>query len=164
MSDSSTVSVAQWLDPSSDVASVALRGEQAVADDLARELRGENFVVRVVRGENMRTTSQVFDEFAAAFQFPSHFGRNKDAFDDVMRDLDDVLGLGAGYVVVIRGAGSLLSEQQDQLEWFRETMDFYTEEWEPVVFRTVYQFGEDDLSAPGEDLVELDYPGTTPPH
>lgn len=164
MSDSSTVSVAQWLDPSSDVTSVALRGEQAVADDLARELRGEDFVVRVVRGEKMRTTAQVFDEFAAAFQFPSHFGRNKDAFDDVMRDLDDVLGLGAGYVVVIRGAGSLLSEQQDQLEWFRGTMDFYAEEWAPVVFRTAYQFGEDDPSATGEDLVELDYPGTTPLH
>ena len=66
MSDSSTVSVAQWLDPSSDVASVALQSDPAVADDLARELRGENFVVQVVRGENMRTTAQVFDEFAAA--------------------------------------------------------------------------------------------------
>ena len=31
-------------------------------------------------------------------------------------------------------------------------------------FPTVYQFGAEDLTAHGEDLVELDYPGTTPLH
>ena len=42
--------------------------------------------------EEFRSVAAVFDEFAAAFQFPYYFGRNKDAFDECMRDLDEFVG------------------------------------------------------------------------
>lgn len=60
------------------------------------------YVVRELRGPKMHTTMGVFDEFAAAFQFPYYFGENKDAFDECLRDLDDFVGEAAGYVAVIR--------------------------------------------------------------
>ncbi|WP_424807742.1 barstar family protein [Rhodococcus sp. 27YEA15] len=164
MAEREFVTLEQWLDPSTDTTSVALVGAADRGDELARQLRLENFVVRAVRGARMRTTTAVFDEFAAAFQFPAYFGRNKDAFDDVMRDLDDVLGLGAGYVLVVRDADALLSDQSDQRSWFRETMDFYAQEWSPVVFRTVYQFESGSCEPHVGDLMELHYPDTAPQH
>lgn len=163
MSDHRSVDVAQWLDPASETTSVAVSGEPALLDVLARDLRTADFVVRAVRGTHMRTLAQVYDEFAAAFQFPSHFGRNKDAFDDVMRDLDDVLGLGAGFVVLVVDAESLLSAEPDQLSWFRESMDFYAEEWAPTAFRTAYQFGSESEENFASELAELRYPDTAYP-
>lgn len=164
MSDHRSVDVTQWLDPESGIASVAVFSEPAVLDELARDLRTANFVVRTVRGKQMQTLEQVYNEFAAAFQFPSHFGRNKDAFDDVMRDLDDVLGLGAGFVVLIRDAESLLSAAPDQLPWFRESMGFFAAEWAPTIFRTAYQFGPDSEENFASELDELDYPDTAQTH
>ncbi|MCJ0906264.1 barstar family protein [Rhodococcus sp. ARC_M6] len=163
MSDQRRVDVDRWLDPVSDVTSVAVVAEPARLDELARDLRTADYVVRIVRGARMQTISRVYDEFAAAFQFPSHFGRNKDAFDDVMRDLDDVLGLGAGFVVLVSDAELLLSGEPDQVAWFRESMDFYAEEWAPTAFRTAYQFGTDRAESFAAELFELDYPDTTAP-
>jgi hypothetical protein len=164
MSDLGAVSVDRWLEPESGVSSVAVSGEPALLDELARDLRMRDLVVRVVRGSHMQTAAQVFDEFAAAFQFPSHFGRNKDAFDDVMRDLDDVLGLGAGFVVLVRDTELLLRGEPDQVPWFRESMDFYAEEWAPTVFGTAYQFGSDSEGTFASELALLRYPDTTHTH
>ncbi|PBC41851.1 hypothetical protein CJ178_09855 [Rhodococcus sp. ACPA4] len=161
MPDRETVGVDRWLDPESGVSSVAVSGEPALLDELARDLRMRDLVVRTVRGSHMQTTAQVFDEFAAAFQFPSHFGRNKDAFDDVMRDLDDVLGLGAGFVVLVREAELLLRGEPDQLPWFRESMDFYADEWAPATFGTAYQFGSGSEETFASELTVLRYPETT---
>ncbi|WP_199922364.1 barstar family protein [Microterricola viridarii] len=43
--------------------------------------------VRVVRGRKMRTLRPLFDEFAAALQFPLYFGENRDAFYERLSDL-----------------------------------------------------------------------------
>lgn len=57
-------------------------------------------VPRIVRGRKMRTLMGLFDEFAAALQFPPHFGENWAAFDECLEDLH-ALASGDGYVVVI---------------------------------------------------------------
>lgn len=98
-------------------------------------------VARAVRGTRMGTVRGVLDEFAAALQFPYYFGGNKDAFDECMRELDETLGAADGYVVLVRDAATLLSEQPDELAWLADALAFHAEHWAgvDVVFRVLLQ-------------------------
>ncbi|MGW4770299.1 barstar family protein [Nocardia sp. NPDC004278] len=99
------------------------------------------YVVRELRGRKMRTTAGVFDEFAAAFQFPYYFGANKDAFDECLRDLDDFVGSATGYVAVIRDSAELLVDELEERDWFAETMRDAADYWsnQDLAFRVVLQ-------------------------
>lgn len=118
-----------------------LEAEPGPASALAYRLPELGCVVREVRGTKMATVSEVFDEFAAAFQFPYYFGENKNAFDECMRDLDEFVGAAKGYVVVVRDAAELLADEPKQRAWFVDAMAFYASEWAnrptPVAFRVV---------------------------
>lgn len=111
------------------------------ASRLRYALPESGFVVREVRGSKMRTVAALFDEFAAAWQFPYYFGANKDAFDDVMRDLDDWLETTSGFVVVVRDAEQLLADEPDESAWFTDAMNFYAEHWSeqrpPLAFTVI---------------------------
>jgi len=65
--------------------------------------------VRVLRGRKMRTLPGLFDECAAALQFPLYFGENWDAFDECVADLEG-LPAARGFVVVIVDPDELLVE------------------------------------------------------
>lgn len=69
---------------------------------------GGQHVVRTVRGTKMRSVDDLFDEFAAAFQFPGYFGQNWPAFDECMSDLEWLPA--QGYIVMIYEAALLLSD------------------------------------------------------
>jgi hypothetical protein len=43
---------------------------------------------RLIRGQKATTAAGLFNEFAAALQFPPYFGENWDAFDECLNDLD----------------------------------------------------------------------------
>lgn len=80
--------------------------------DLSNEARGwrdSGLVVRAVRGRKARTVEGLFDEFAAAFQFPHYFGENWAAFRDCIADLD-WLPFRPGVVVLIYGAEQVLQD------------------------------------------------------
>ena len=100
-----------------------------------------DYRVRELRGAKMRTVAELFDEFAAAFQFPYYFGANKDAFDECLRDLDDFVGEAPGYVVVVRTAADLLADQPAERAWFDSAMRDAAAYWarRDVVFRVVVQ-------------------------
>lgn len=49
-----------------------------------REIR---IAARRLRGDKMQKHMALFDEFAAALQFPSYFGHNWDALDECLHDL-----------------------------------------------------------------------------
>ena len=53
-----------------------LTGTAPVGDTLAYALSERGYTVRVVRAPKMRTTDALFDEFAAALQFPYYFRPN----------------------------------------------------------------------------------------
>lgn len=63
--------------------------------------------VRTVRGRKMRTVDRLFDEFAAALQFPYYFGENWAAFDECLADMD-WLPMETGIVVVVLDPGDVL--------------------------------------------------------
>jgi hypothetical protein len=107
-----------------------LDGTSSRADDFAYDARSAGLTVRAVRGGKMRTPAGLFDEFAAAFQFPWYFGQNWDAFIECMSDLD-WLEPGLGYLVMIRDAAELLADESASLPIFaaamaRATIEFAT--------------------------------------
>ncbi|WP_378737426.1 barstar family protein [Nocardia brasiliensis] len=99
------------------------------------------YLVRELRGAKMRTVKRVFDEVAAALQFPYYFGENKDAFDECLRDLDDFVGDGTGYVLVVRDSARLLVDEPTEREWFAAAMRDCAEYWsrKGIPFRVVLQ-------------------------
>lgn len=68
--------------------------------------------VRVVRGRKMRTVDDLFDEFAAALQFPYYFGENWPAFDECLSDMD-WLPTSVGIVVVIVDPAEVLADEPE---------------------------------------------------
>jgi hypothetical protein len=67
-----------------------------------------------VRGRKMRTVDDLFDEMAAALQFPDYFGENWPAFDECLSDLD-WLPRAVGIVVLIDDPLAVLSDEPDDL-------------------------------------------------
>ena len=71
-----------WLHPFVATVSDAYDYLQSLSNEAKKQV-----VARVVRGKKMRTTPALYDEFAAALQFPYYFGENGAAFDDCLTDL-----------------------------------------------------------------------------
>jgi hypothetical protein len=91
------------------------------AFDLAWALAIEDAktAARIVRGAKCRTSPALFDEFAAAWQFPPYFGENWDALDECLADLEWLSA--RAYVLVISDAPRLLDEEP--LDRFRLLVD-----------------------------------------
>jgi len=84
--------------------------------------------VRRVDGRDARTLPALYRTMATTWDFPAHFGRNKDAFDDCMGDLPDTR---RGYLTEITSPGALLDRAPGELAWFVDSMAFYAGEYAP---------------------------------
>lgn len=80
-------------------------------EEKAREIAEHNLglVVRLLSGKNMRTKEGIFMEFAAVLDFPSYFGRNWDAFDECLSDLEWLPS--SGYILFISDASEILADE-----------------------------------------------------
>ena len=58
------------------------------ATGAAWALQRQGVASRVLRGKKMRSTAGLFDEIAAALQFPPYFGENWNALDECLADLE----------------------------------------------------------------------------
>ena len=77
----------------------------------------------------MRTLQGLFDEFAAALQFPWYFGENADAFNECLADLG-WLPPHEGYVIVINDPGEVLgAEAESALRWLVDSLSLASKEW-----------------------------------
>ncbi|QTI70238.1 barstar family protein [Gordonia polyisoprenivorans] len=90
--------------------------------------RPDDFRVRVIAGTRLTTRPDVFDEFARSWRFPDHFGRNADAFDDCMRDLDQPAGI-TGFLTVLTDAQHVLPHADDTFTWFARSLVFYRDHY-----------------------------------
>lgn len=126
---------------------------------LIKELVDVGLTARLVRGRKSRTRNSLFDEFAAALQFPLYFGENWDAFEECISDLE-LLPPGAGYVlVVLEPELVLLDEHQSALATLVESLHSASAIWSrpvergewwdrpPVPFHVVLAGDETALSA-----------------
>ena len=66
-------------------------------------------VARVVRGAKCKHGPGLFDEFAAAWQFPPYFGENWDAFDECLADLEWLPA--SAYVLFVTDAVEILDDE-----------------------------------------------------
>ena len=100
-------------------------------------------VVRFVRGRKMRTADALFDEIAAACQFPYYFGENWAAFAECLGDLD---WLNASRFVLIFGEfDQVLAEDAIEIGAFTR-----------AVSSAIDQFNEDrQNSTSGESLFRV---------
>ena len=90
------------------------------------------FAVRIVRGQKMKTVQAMFDEMAAALQFPDYFGENWPAFGECLADLD-WLPAGNGYAIAILNAADVLADEPRGLEVLVRILNRVASEWsEPV--------------------------------
>ncbi|MGL4745925.1 MAG: barstar family protein [Dermatophilaceae bacterium] len=88
---------------------------------------------RVVRGRKARTLGGLFDEFAAALQFPLYFGENKDAFDECIADLE-TLPAGEGYVVTVTEPDQVLADAgAEDLRWLADSLESANAAWSQPV-------------------------------
>jgi hypothetical protein len=115
--------------------------------------------LRTIDGARTKTLDALYDSFAEAWHFPPWFGRNKDAFNDFMRDLDNMIdtALGKppapGYLTEITDAQLLLVEQPGAFPWFAKKMPFYRDYYRNEASPSA-AFGL-LLSAPSDQLHEV---------
>lgn len=87
--------------------------------------------LRIIEGAQTKTLDALYDAFAEAWHFPPWFGRNAAAFDDFMRDLDNMINTASGkppapgYLTQITDAHLILVDQPDAFAWFANSMPFY---------------------------------------
>lgn len=79
-------------------------------------------VVRQVRGDKCSRLASLMDEWAAALQFPLHFGENLNALVDCLRGLP--VTHNACQVIVVTRAQQLLSEEQQSANYFWEALQY----------------------------------------
>lgn len=92
-------------------------------------LEGKPVVVRVLRGDKMKTVKALMDEFGAALQFSEGFGENWYALRDCLTSLDEWLP-GDGYLLVVTKPAEVLSlDTSESLHWLTVTLQEVAEEW-----------------------------------
>ena len=87
---------------------LAASGTGPLYDALKHEAHRRALALRVLRGSRMRTVDTLMDEFAAACQLPPYFGRNWDALDECLQDLE--IAAAEGVVLLILDAELLLQD------------------------------------------------------
>jgi|SRR5215831_3366562 len=95
------------------------------AESALRVPRG--FVTRTIDGRRCRTKAAFLAEAAQALAFPEDAGRNWDAFEECLADLEWLPA--KGYLVIITDAGALLCESEDDYDTFVEIVEDVGREW-----------------------------------
>lgn len=116
----STPEVLRTVTPKAPLLATPLDSKQLAAMALA--WADDNITVRTVRGTKMRTVQGLFDEIAAALQFPYYFGENWAAFDECLADLDWLSVSNPVALVVYDADQVLLDAQPSEFETFTEIL------------------------------------------
>ncbi len=86
-----------------------------------------NVLIRIFRGQRCGSKKSLYQEFAAAMQFPYYFGHNWDAFDECINDLN---WLPANkYVILITNFHEVLSENPEDLSIFMDIIKETIRKW-----------------------------------
>lgn len=84
-------------------------------------------VVRFLRGKKMTTVQGLYDEFAAALQFPNYFGYNAGALDECLADLSWLPA--KMYVLTIFDCADFMAREPTELPLFIDAFERICVEW-----------------------------------
>jgi hypothetical protein len=106
----------------------------AAPADLSNQVRAleqqstKRLAARVVRCRKASTKSALFDECAAALQFPLYFGENWDALNDCLGDLD-WLNVEAFVLVIVDAAHLLTKASVDEVTQLFHILEQAAKRW-----------------------------------
>jgi len=92
---------------------------RGTAEEIEKLFPPPSYFTAYVDGALIRDKAGLLDALAAAFKFPSYFGKNWDALLDCLRSLPDELPA-RGYVLAVRNSGAFLSSSPKDLEDFAD--------------------------------------------
>jgi hypothetical protein len=98
---------------------------------LGRMLQGGREVIRILRGKRCPNAERLFQECAAALQFPYYFGENWDAMSDCLRDLEWLPG--GSYVLFVTNVNLLLADDPTSLSTFLSILTTVQAYWDDDV-------------------------------
>jgi hypothetical protein len=108
---------------------------QETAIDVARRAEADGLAVARLEGKNVSTKEAFLDEAARSLRFPEYVGRNWDAFEEALQDLE--WRPARGYLLVIdrfdRLAAAKPREWAIALDILGETVDAWERSGTPMV-------------------------------
>src|SRR5262249_8237296 len=102
-----------------------------------------HIIMRRIRGRKAKTTAALFDEMAAALQFPSYFGENWNALDECLNDLEWLPG--DAYLLAFGHANEVLAlESSAEFQALLQVLARACEEWRKrnKAFLTIFECEE----------------------
>ena len=101
--------------------------DQLVYDAEAQRSEDGGPAARVVRGRRCADRRGLFQEFAAAFQFPDYFGENFDALDECLCDMKWLQA--DAYVVALTNADAVLPNDDAGFDTLMSVLGSAAMEW-----------------------------------
>ena len=95
------------------------------AESLVRPPAG--FSLKVIKGAKCQTLTGLLTECARTLDFPDYFGRNWDALEECLADLEWLPA--KGYILLITNAESVLPDDEEEYETFLEILRDAGEAW-----------------------------------
>ena len=117
-------------------------------------------IARVVRGQRCPDKIHLFQEWAAAFQFPYYFGHNWDAWHECIRDLDWMRS--DTYITIISNVDQVLAGADKDFRSFVSLLEKSAAEWQErihernAVFKVIYHSERETASAAVDRLTAAD--------
>jgi RNAse (barnase) inhibitor barstar len=85
-----------------------------VEEFAATHPKRKHAAVRILRGKHSGTRDELLDEFARGLDFPQYFGRNWDALEDCLTDLEWLSA--EAFVLIITNADQMLKTSPGELK------------------------------------------------
>jgi len=112
------------------------------------------FAVRLIDGRRCATKRDLFCEFARAMEFPSYFGQNWDAFEELLADLSWLPA--AGYIILVTDAEHVLVRDDRDYATFLDVLETAGREWAappagvrprpPVPFHVIFTVAAENVA------------------
>jgi RNAse (barnase) inhibitor barstar len=147
----------QLVKPRGPWALIAISPEEEIDSLIQKERQKKATTVHIVRGHRCATKASLFNEWAAALQFPAYFGGNWDAFEDCLNDLGWLNG--SSHIIAVTNVDRILTRSRSEWRTFVEILHAAAEEWHSrkgmlrVIFH-VEPGGEEKLRARFQQISE----------